>query len=208
VFGPPGKRVQIIMLDTRFFRSPLKQGEAGAEGRRPYVPDPDPSKTMLGEAQWRWLAQELRRPAEVRLIVSSVQVLADGHTFEGWRTLPREQRRLFDTIRASRAEGVVFLSGDRHLAALYRRAGLLPYPVAELTASSLNRPAVKSDAEWSTAQIGRVFTPANFGLVEIDWSARRLSLSVRDADGAAQRRLDMPFRENRPLILFSGGGGL
>ncbi len=26
VFGPAGKRVQVILLDTRYFRSPLKKG--------------------------------------------------------------------------------------------------------------------------------------------------------------------------------------
>ena len=29
VFGPPGKRVQVILLDTRYFRSPLKKKAPG-----------------------------------------------------------------------------------------------------------------------------------------------------------------------------------
>ena len=194
-FGPRGRRVQIIMLDTRFFRSALKRGEPDANGRRPYVGQTDPGATLLGEAQWRWLEAELRKPAQVRLLVSSIQVLADGHPYESWDKMPNERRRLFETIRRSRARGVVLISGDRHVAAMYRQAGLAPYPVAEMTTSSLNLNFVKSDAEWTPAQIGRVYTPANFGLVEIDWRGRKLAMSVRGADGAAVRTLDLPFRQ-------------
>jgi len=195
VFGPQGRRVQIILLDTRFFRSPLKRGPQPPGRRGPYVARTEPGATLLGEAQWRWLAAELRRPAEVRLLASSIQVLADGHGFEAWDKLPNERRRLFDTVRLSGAKGVVLLSGDRHVAALYKAADLAPYPLSEMTASSLNLDFVRSDAERSSGQIGRVYTPANFGLVEIDWPGRTLTLSVRALDGAVVRRLDVPFGE-------------
>lgn len=194
-FGPPGRRVQILMLDTRFFRSPLRKGEPNAAGRRPYVAQTDPAATMLGEAQWRWLEAALREPAEVRLLVSSIQVLSDNHPYEAWWTLPGEQRRLFDTVRRSGARGVVTLSGDRHVAALYRRSGVLPYPLHELTASSLNLNFVRDDSEMGSAQIGPVYTPANFGLVEIDWAGRALTLSVRGLGGSVERRLQIPFSD-------------
>ena len=81
-FGPEGMRVQVILLDTRWFRSPLlPTDERGAPGKERYLPDPDPAKTMLGKAQWAWLEQQLRAPAELRLIVSSIQVVPEGH---GW----------------------------------------------------------------------------------------------------------------------------
>src|SRR5262245_22728301 len=56
MFGPPGKRVQFIMLDGRYFRTPLRRGkrEPGMAAT-PYVPVTDPGATMLGEAQWTWL---------------------------------------------------------------------------------------------------------------------------------------------------------
>ena len=79
-FGPPGRRVQIIVLDLRSFRSSLKPtDERGAAGKERYLPDPDPAKTMLGEAQWTWLGERLREPADLRLLVSSIQVLPEGH---------------------------------------------------------------------------------------------------------------------------------
>ncbi|MEQ1711469.1 MAG: alkaline phosphatase D family protein, partial [Hyphomicrobium sp.] len=78
MFGPAGRRVQIIMLDTRSFRSAFAPKPDGLELFGKFGPDRDPSKTMLGAAQWAWLEAELRKPAEVRLLVSSIQVLSDG----------------------------------------------------------------------------------------------------------------------------------
>ena len=127
IIGPPGMRVQIILLDLRWFRSPLKvTDQRGAPGKERYVPDPDPGKTMLGPLQWAWLAGELRKPAEIRLIVSSTQVLAEGHGWERWGNMPLERQKLFDTIRDSGAKGVVLLSGDRHIGALYRETPAWP----------------------------------------------------------------------------------
>ena len=193
-YGPPGYRVQVILLDTRFFRSALRRSETpNASGYRPYLADRDPAKTMLGEAQWAWLADELKKPAEIRLVASSIQVLADGHPFERWGTLPRERDRLERTIARSGARGVVLLSGDRHVGALYRRSTSVPYPLHELTASSLNLATPRASPEASVGQIGAVVTAANFGAVEIDWPGRALTLSVRGMDGAPERRLAIPF---------------
>lgn len=76
VFGPPGKQVQLILLDARYFRSPLKTGfkpgEPGEGRRGKYAPNTDKDATVLGEAQWKWLAEQLKVPAELRLIGSGV----------------------------------------------------------------------------------------------------------------------------------------
>ncbi len=184
VFGPPGRRLQVILLDTRSFRSGLKPTDRrGAPGRERYLPDPDPAKTMLGPAQWAWLDQQLRQPADLRLIVSSIQVLADGHGYERWGNLPTERQRLIDLIGATRANGVVFLSGDRHIGALYRRAGGVPYPFHEITSSSLNR-SVGASSETGPHQVGPVYAKDNFGVIEIDWQHGGVMLALRDNTGA------------------------
>jgi alkaline phosphatase D len=173
VFGPPGRRVQVILLDLRYFRSPLGRREVGAEQRAlgygPYAPNTAPDATMLGAAQWRWLARQLAVPAELRLIASSVQVVASEHGWETWGQLPHERRRLFDLIRTARADGVLFLSGDVHWGELSRAADG-PYPLYDFTSSALNQ-------EWPQAlnlpnarRVGTVVYPyPNFGTVEIGW---------------------------------------
>ena len=192
-FGPPGKRVQIILLDTRWFRSPLKiTDQRGAAGKERYLPDPDPAKTMLGPAQWAWLAAELRTPAELRLIVYSTQVMAEGHGWDRWGNLPLEKQKLFDTIANARTDGVVFLSGDRHIGALYRETPPGLYPLVELTSSGLNKVYEKAK-EAGPNRIGDLLAVANFGTIDIDWPGRQLTLALRDGLGEVRRSLDLRF---------------
>ncbi|HZH26523.1 MAG TPA: alkaline phosphatase D family protein [Azospirillaceae bacterium] len=186
IFGPEGARVQVILLDTRWFRSPLAPtDQSGAPGKERYVPDPDPAKTMLGEVQWLWLAEQLRQPAELRLVVSSVQVLAEGHGWERWGNFPRERQRLFDLIRETGANGVVFLSGDRHLGGLYRETTGTPYPMLDVTSSGISHAGGGRNEITGPNRLGDAYRDENFGTVDVDWAAGTVTLSVRGMDGAA-----------------------
>jgi alkaline phosphatase D len=97
-FGPPGHVVQIVTLDTRSFRSPLRRGDSpeagwidGIPGN--YLPSADPAATVLGAEQWRWLESVLRQPADVRVIVSSIQILPKIFHFHKQRLEYNEQLR-------------------------------------------------------------------------------------------------------------------
>lgn len=195
-FGLDGKRVQIIMLDTRSFRSPLKRKPRGTLGKGKYVPDKTPGKTILGERQWQWLAEQLTQPADVRMIASSIQILADSHGWERWGNLPAERKRLYDLIRSTRANGVVFLSGDRHRAAIYRNDTAGPYPLYEATSSSLNM-AFDDPSEKGPFQLERMFGKANFGMLEIDWDKRVLTVTIRGPDGQAVRTRQISLADLR-----------
>lgn len=187
-----GKRVQIIMLDTRYFRSPLlPSDERGARGKERYVPDQDKAKTMLGEAQWQWLEGELKKPADIRLLVSSVQVISEGHGWEAWRLLPKERDRLYRLIDRTDANGLIILSGDRHSGALYRKSAVSDYPLFEATSSSLNLPARAWMApdeepymEPDPNRLDDMIVDSNYGLIEIDWARGALNVSLRGQTGA------------------------
>ncbi|MFZ5781573.1 MAG: alkaline phosphatase D family protein [Pseudomonadota bacterium] len=195
IIGPPGMRVQVILLDTRWFRSPLKPtDQRGAPGKQRYLPDDDPRKSMLGETQWTWLAGELRKPAELRLIVSSIQVLAEGHGWERWGNLPLERQKLFDTIRATGAKGIVLLSGDRHIGALYREVPEDLYPLYEATSSGLNM-VYWAASEPGPNRLGALYASANFGVVDVDWWERKLTLALRDEGGSTRRAVTVGFDE-------------
>lgn len=186
-YGPPGRRVQVVLLDTRYFRGPLTPGErTEACPRTRYAPNADPAVTMLGEGQWAWLGERLREPAELRLLVSSVQVIPEEHCFEKWANLPHERERLFGLLAETGAEGVVLLSGDRHHAEVSRlHPGVVAYPLYELTSSSLN--AGRGPAEESNRhRVGALYGGENFGLVRVDWEAPEptVNLEIRDAAGA------------------------
>jgi len=188
ITGPEGKRVQVIMLDTRYFRSDLKR-MAWSKDRPPlggYLPDATASKTVLGTEQWAWLKQELAKPADVRVVVSSTQVITQAHQFEGWTNFPAERAKLLDLLAGRAASGLVILSGDRHSAGVYKaeHAGQTMW---ELTSSSLNL-AFSGDVDASTARepdpsrVSKFFGIENYGLVDIDWKAKALTMTLKGND--------------------------
>jgi alkaline phosphatase D len=192
MIGPEGARVQVILLDARFFRSALTPTDApNARGKERWLPDADPAKTMLGAAQWTWLKEELQKPADLRLLVSSIQVLSEGHGFEAWRLLPAERERLYRVLAERNAGALVILSGDRHAGALYAKKVATGETILEATSSSLNLPASKWRAQsgetWTEPDPGRIgpmFYDANYGRIDIDWTNRGASVSIRAADGS------------------------
>jgi alkaline phosphatase D len=193
--GPEAMRVQVILLDTRSFRSPLRSTpEPAIPGKGPYLPDPDPGKTMLGAAQWAWLRTQLLQPAELRLIVSSVQVLAEGHGWEGWGNLPLERTKLLDLIAETAAGGVILLSGDRHVGALYQRRAGASYALYEITASGINM-SYAGSREPGPLRLGAVYGAPNFGTVDIDWWAGEVRLSVRSMNGEPVRQVTIPLAD-------------
>lgn len=199
IYGPVGKRVQIILLDTRYHRSALKTVPRGTRGQGRYTSDDDPNKTMLGAAQWQWLGEQLRQPAEVRIIASSIQVIAEDHGWEKWMNFAPERQRLFKLIRATGATGVVFISGDRHLAELSMMDGGVGYPLYDLTASGMNNASkVWRRYEENRHRVATLNWGDNFGLITIDWSKADplLALQVRDAEG------DIRIQQKLPLSLL------
>jgi alkaline phosphatase D len=186
-YGPAGQRVQVILLDNRWFLSKWKPtDQRDAPGKERYVPDADVSKTVLGAAQWTWLEAQLTQPADVRIIVSGIQVIAEGHGWERWGLFPAERQKLYDLIASTRANGVVFLAGDRHVGAMYKETANTPYALHEMTSSGMTHPW-KDAQEAGPNRVGELFTELHYGMVEIDWAARSLRLQLRDAQGKVQR---------------------
>ena len=191
-FGEPGRSVQLILLDTRFFRTALRKPIIPPSNGR-YEPTDDPNQSMLGDAQWAWLEEVLTQPADLRLIASSVQFLAEGHAWEAWRLLPLEQRRLMNLL--SQAKGsILILSGDRHMAGIYYDKERSESPLLEITASSLNLPLSSILSELSVEpgpyRLGQPFYDANYGMLEIDWPARRVFASIRNGEGDTVRSIE------------------
>ena len=199
-FGSGARRVQLLMLDLRTWHSDLTYpGEPGAEASDcrsaerlveceiRCACEQHPDAPFLGEEQWAWLEARLREPAAVRLIGSSLGFSATYNGMEGWALWPAEQRRMVELIRATRAEGVVFLGGDVHYA-----------EVSVLRARRV--PALRLRVERAPQAHGWDFVPANgnrldgklltgtnhFGRVHIDFggAAPSLTASVVDETGA------------------------
>jgi alkaline phosphatase D len=198
VFGPPGKRVQVIMLDTRYFRSELeKAAEPQPPWRaKPYVAAFGPEVTMLGEEQWHWLQQQLQEPAELRIVASSIQLLSDEHPFEKWSNFPQERERFFELIRERAASGVVVVSGDRHLGEISLDTDAIGYPLYDVTASGLNQASLQWRApEPNRKRVASLAYGNHFGAIEIDWRTEEpaVHLQLRHEDGAIAVQSRVPL---------------
>lgn len=187
-YGPAGKRVQIILLDTRYFRSSFK-------GQKPYGPNNDPDATILGEAQWRWLEAQLRQPANLRVIASSIQVVSEFHGAEKWMNFPGERKRLYNLLRETKATGVIFLSGDRHFADLSMMDGGLGYPIYDLTSSGLTQGYDKwRPLQDNPQRVAGMSFDDNFGLIDIDWNVTDPIVSLQIRDVAGDIRINQKLR--------------
>jgi alkaline phosphatase D len=68
------------------------------------VPDPDPTKTILGEVQWKWLEERLKEPADLRIIGSSIQFSHEYNGWESWTNFPRELLKMVDLIKSTKGQ--------------------------------------------------------------------------------------------------------
>ena len=186
-------------MDTRTFRSALKTGPRRVGG--PYLPDNDAAKTMLGDEQWNWLAQQLRTPAELRVIASSIQFIATASGQECWANLPHERQRLMELIQSTEAGGVVIVSGDRHSAELSAAKDGVAYPLFDLTSSSINQKHPRgTPTENSLRATGDTYHEENFGVLAIDWDAAdpQVTMEVRDVNNEVQIQKELRLSELQP----------
>ena len=185
------RKYKLIFLDTRYFRSPLKRtDERGAPGKERYLPDNSTNKTLIGNEQWEWLSNKLDENADIRIIVSSIQIIAEGHGFEKWGNLPKEKERLYNLIDSKNIKDIIFLSGDRHAGAIYKDKTTKGTKLYEITSSSLNLPG----AAWVTKYKGKDRPPEpgpnrvnsmylweNYGFIE--FTENNIHLSLKDING-------------------------
>ncbi|MAT50244.1 MAG: phosphodiesterase [Porticoccaceae bacterium] len=198
-----GLNIQVLLLDTRSFRSPLKK--ATVDTTCPHtriVANTDREATLLGPEQWRWMENELRKPADLRLIVSSIQVLPTQHCYEKWANFPRERQRLFDLIKDTGATGVVLLSGDRHLGEIsVLTSDAIGYPLYEVTASGLNSAMGPVDSPEPNAlrASGTTVRVNHFGTLAIGGSdATLIRLQIRSEQGKLLEEISIPLATLTP----------
>jgi alkaline phosphatase D len=170
-----GKKLQVILLDVRTFRDDLKPytGQFKNDKRYfynlDYAPLTDTSKTFLGSEQWKWLEGELSKPADVRIIGSGSQFGIEFNGYEAWANMPHEQKRFLNLIKKTRANGVVFITGDVHYAEISKLTEPDLYPIYDVTSSGLS-----STWKFACPNKNRVEGPImenHFGLFTIDWNA-------------------------------------
>lgn len=209
-WGPPGKRLQVILLDTRYHKDRFPPNSDDADStlvppKAPFKPSTSLNQQMLSDRQWEWLEQVVSEPdIQIRFLVSSMQVLNDATGFECWRHLPKERERLYNLLRRECTSPLYLLSGDRRVGGFYQidfepdnitttaRSTLGRQSLVEVTASSWTHTipygaydnctdAVTCDEE-DPRRTGDFVRENNFATVQIDWDNGNVTLALRRAE--------------------------
>lgn len=179
-----GRRVQVILLDTRTFRDELiHRKETDTRFKNDYVPNQNSDSTFLGPAQWAWLEDELRKPADARIIASSNQFSHEYNGWESWTNVPHERQRMIDLIKNTRANGVIFLSGDVHWGEISRLDVPGLYPIHDLTSSGITQ--TWDVIEPNRNRLGNAIPQNNIGVVDLTFNRNggQAKLSLFDVTG-------------------------
>jgi len=166
--------IQVILMDLRWFRSPLISDNTG------YLPNPDPSATMLGETQWQWLQAQLALPARFRILASSTQFVSGHHQWEKWANFPFEKARMLKLFDDMKIRNLVVVSGDMHFGELSMETTPGGFDLYDLTSSGLNF----YESSYGIPNPNRLACfdqGTNFGLVTID--GLNVTLELRGAQG-------------------------
>jgi alkaline phosphatase D len=173
-YGEGDESIHVILPDLRWNRDDIAHvtTEEYTEVREPKNMGPysvhcNPNASMIGEQQWLWLEQELKKPARIKVIGSSLQLLADFTGWESWANFPADRQRLFSLIKKHNVNGVVLISGDTHWGEVSYYDENLDYPLWEITSSGLTQ-------EWKNVspnkhRIGNYSSKVNYGALNVDW---------------------------------------
>ncbi|UOQ71910.1 alkaline phosphatase D family protein [Hymenobacter cellulosilyticus] len=167
------KKVKVILLDNRYFLDPLERGFA-----RNYLPSP--TGDILGADQWQWLKQQLTgSDADVHIIGSGIQFLAQEHPYEKWANFPAARQRLLSLLVSSRAKGVILLSGDRHIGEMSKitLAGRAQ-PIYEITASGLTHSATQNAGEPNQYRVGPLVNQKHYGVLRFRQQGKKLLVTA------------------------------
>jgi alkaline phosphatase D len=162
---------RFIILDTRSFRSPHAQAD-------------DAQKSMLGAKQKAWFFAELKKSAApFTFIITSVPFQGGGQ--DTWARYKTERAEIEAYLKRESLTGIVFLTGDYHLARDWSRAEAGYYefmagPLASFTMYS-REPAAR--ARYEKAGTFHYGDGANFALVDVDCAAGLFKIEWRDARG-------------------------
>lgn len=189
-----GKKLQIVLLDNRTFRDDLKKykNEFASDNRyfyeMDYAPYTNSDSTLLGETQWKWLEQELMKPADIRLIGSGSQFGIEYNGYEAWANFPHEQKRFLQMIKTTKANGIMFLSGDVHYAEISKLVEPALYPIYDITSSGLS-----STWHFATPNNNRIEGPVmenHFGLLTINWGIENPQITMEICDINDNQRIE------------------
>jgi alkaline phosphatase D len=126
--------------------------------------------------------------------VSSIQVLSNEHGFETWGNFPHEVDALKKMIVASKAKGVMVLSGDRHISEFSKtNVENLAYPLIDFTSSGLTHTYSSYTGEPNPYRVGEVVSIVSFGTLDFDFEKQQVLCTMIGDDGKVLGTLEQRY---------------
>ncbi|MEO6404145.1 MAG: alkaline phosphatase D family protein [Ferruginibacter sp.] len=167
--------VDLFLTDDRYFRSEDEMPDS-IDGK------PSTAKTYLGEAQLEWLKNALLfSNATFKIIVSGSQVLNPLSKAESMRSYSHEYYSLMNFIDATKINGVLFFSGDRHHSEVIKQERAAGYPLFDVTISPYTAGVSKVSGNEKTSsfrQANTLVEAQNFGKISIAGKKNERQLKV------------------------------
>ncbi len=190
-FGKAGQRIKVIVMDTRYFRDTLIPDPTKAKR---YIPNMEGD--LLGAEQWKWLEKELKNSqANLNILCSSIQIVADDHGHEKWGNFPNARKRILSLIAQTKPKNLLILSGDRHMAEISKMdLQGLPYPLYDFTSSGLTH--IRSGtSEVNKFRVGDMIVKKNFGVLKVRWEADKpiVTMQVRGTQNEMYQELIVKY---------------
>ncbi|MER5996575.1 alkaline phosphatase D family protein [Streptomyces viridosporus] len=152
-----GRLARLNVLDTRQYRSDQATSQEGAQ---------DPSLTMLGAGQRRWLVDGLRRsPARWNLIASQIMMaetdlrVGPGKLwfYDAWDGYQAERNALLEEF--ARVRNPVVLTGDRHLTMVGDLKADFADPDSAVVGAEFVGTSISSNGDQDQAAFAREWEP-------------------------------------------------
>ncbi|MEU0083566.1 alkaline phosphatase D family protein [Streptomyces sp. NPDC006274] len=217
-----GQLAQFDVLDTRQYRSDQAYGD------RAHVSGPeseDPSRTMTGAQQERWLIDGWRAstatwnvvPQQVNFSRRALDLEADPRlSMDAWDGYPASRDRVLDGARSAGVENLMVLTGDVHVAYAYDIKRDYETPGAEVVGTEIVATSISSGkdgadkpATWDTytrANPHMKFYNGRRGYVTITLGAQQARADFRTV--AAVTTPGAPVTTTASFVTEAGNPGL
>jgi len=153
-----GTLADITVLDTRQYRSP----QACGDGFKICPDADDPARTMLGEAQERWLGERLRAAGSTWQVLAQQVLFAQldfsqfewvvekapgARNLDAWDGVSAARKRVMDMLREARATNPVVLTGDAHMGMALELKEDWNDPASKCSAVEFLAPSISSNGD-------------------------------------------------------------
>jgi len=197
-----GRLASFHVLDDRQYRAHQACPRPGRGGSNTVEDCPerlDPARTLLGEAQERWLQEGLRASgarwnvlAQQTLMAQCDRKAGPGTAFwtDGWDGYPAARRRLLDFLGRAKPANPLVVSGDVHTHYVCDLKPDFDDPASPVVASEVCGTSITSQS-WAQARIDAMkaenphihFADARRrGYVVVDLTAKRATARLRGLD--------------------------